>query len=612
MCGITGFLNWSQDVSKEKEILKKMTDSISHRGPDDEGFWVSKHVAFGHRRLIVIDPEGGHQPMIYNDYVLVFNGEIYNYKELREELMLKGHSFKTNSDTEVLLHCYIEWKEECPKYMNGIFAFAVWDQQKQQLYLARDHLGVKPLFYAQRGTSFLFGSELKALLANPLVEPVIDLEGLAELFCLNPFHTPGNGVYKDVHQLLPGHYIIVGKENETCRQPMIKIQRFFYLKSKPHTDSIDETVETIRRLLIDSVKRQLQSDVPIAAMLSGGVDSSGLVAIAAKEFEKQGRQLDTFSLTFENDEKQFKPDFIRPTRDEPYARLVSDHSKTKHHTVSLKDQEIIDNLMVPLKARDYPGIGEIESSISLLFGEMKKTSTVAISGESSDELFSGYGSWFFNEKLLNTEKFPWLINFIPPSKVLSEEFQLKIKPDQFIHQKYLEAVKEIDFLEGENDIQRKQRQMSHMFISRYLGFMFERKDRNSMTHGYEVRVPYSDYRIAQYLWNVPLEMKSIDGIEKGLLRRALKGLLPDEVLNRKKSGYPANRSLQYLEKVNQMILDILKDPSSPLLRFIDIDKVHQLIKDSALDFDQNGGVRIAEFLIQFNQWIKDYKVQFRF
>ncbi|MEV2454250.1 asparagine synthase (glutamine-hydrolyzing) [Paenibacillus larvae] len=608
MCGIAGWVDWSVDLSNQQETLKKMTDAIIHRGPDEEGFWFSEHAAFGHRRLIVIDPEGGLQPMLYKSgngtIALTFNGEIYNYQELRIELEEKGHVFLTKSDTEVLLHAYLEWQENCVQHLNGIFAFGIWDERSNQLMLGRDHLGVKPLFFAQRGSAILFGSEIKVLLAHPLVKAEVDIEGLSEIFCLGPMRTPGHAVFKDIHELRAGYYMLVTSND-------VKTKQYWKLESKTHTDDVNTTVERIRALLQDTVKRQLIADKPVVTMLSGGLDSSGLTALAGNEFRSKGKKLHTYSLAFANDEQDFEEDFLRRDRDEPWVKRVAEHVGTMHHSVEMGPEILIENLLIPMRTRDLPGVGELETSLYLLFKEMKKEATVALSGESADEVFSGY-PWFYQEQFLTADIFPWNINQFYYTDILSEEMKAKINPKQYQQQKFQEAVREIPFLPGENELQMKQRQMSYMFITRFLPFMLERKDRASMITGLEVRVPYCDYRLVEYLWNVPFEMKSIDKIEKGILRRVFQTVLPHDVCYRKKSAYPSTKDHSYLQGISKWMLHILNDDTSPILPLINVEKARAIAEGRDKVIFGNEAKGIMDYLIQVNSWLKEYNIELVF
>lgn len=605
MCGIAGWVDWTRNLSDQKPVLKKMTDSITHRGPDADGFWFSEQAAFGHRRLIVIDPEGGRQPMLYEQdghtLALTYNGELYNYRELRAELQDKGHIFQTASDTEVLLHAYLEWQEDCVTHFNGIFAFGIWDGRRKQLMLGRDHLGVKPLFYVQQGNAIIFGSEIKVLLSHPLVEAEVDTEGLAEVFALGPMRTPGNGIFKNINEVRAGHFMTVTADE-------VKTEQYWKLKSKKHTDDVETTVKTIRSLLEDTVKRQLISDRPLVTMLSGGLDSSGLTAMAGEDYKGQGKTLHTYSIDFVNDEKDFEQDFLRRDRDEPWVQRVSEYVGTEHHSYVLGADQLVENLLVPMRARDLPGVGELETSLYLLFKEMKKDATVALSGESADEVFSGY-PWFHQEEFLNADVFPWNINLRFFSSILSDEFKAKIQPEHYQKARFNDALEEVPFLDGESELEAKQRQMSYMFITRFLPFMLDRKDRSSMMTGFEVRVPFCDYRLVEYLWNVPFEMKSIDNIEKGILRRAFEGYLPDDVRNRKKSAYPSTKDAAYLEGISKWMLKVLDDPESPILPMIDVDRVQTIAEGKSEKITGTAARSLLDYLLQINYWLKDYNIR---
>ena len=604
MCGIAGWIDWSRDLAKENQTLKNMTDAIEHRGPDAEGNWLRGHAALGHRRLIVIDPDGGTQPMLYQDgektIALTYNGELYNYLELRNELIERNHQFTTNSDTEVLLHAYLEWDEECVHHFNGIFAFGIWDERKERLMLGRDHLGVKPLFYTVKDEQVLFGSEIKALLAHPDVQAEIDTEGLSEVFGLGPMKTPGKAIFKDIHEVRAGHYM-------TCTKDHVNTVQYWKLQSKEHTDDVDTTVRTIRGLLEDTVKRQLIADKPLVSMLSGGLDSSGLTAIAGKNFKEKNKILPTYSIDFVNNEESFKEDFLRRDLDEPWVKRVSEHVGTDHTSIVFDAEKLVENLLTPMRARDLPGVGEIETSLYLLFKEMKKDATVALSGESADEVFSGY-PWFHQEEYLDADVFPWLLNIGGIAGVLKKDLRDKLNIQDYQKQRYQEALRELPQLDGESDVEAKQRRMSYMFITRFLPFMLDRKDRASMMTGFEVRVPFCDYRLVEYLWNIPFEMKNIDDIEKGILRRAFEGYLPDDVRNRRKSAYPSTKDDAYLEGVQKWMISILDNPASPILELIDVDAVRKIAEGTS-SLPDSRAKGLLDYLIQVNGWLDEYDIK---
>jgi asparagine synthase (glutamine-hydrolysing) len=608
MCGIVGWIDWERDLSGERTTIEAMTKTLYWRGPDQQGVWISPMAAIGHRRLIVIDPDGGTQPMVYEDpqgrVVLAYNGEIYNFRELRQELQSLGHRFQTRSDTEVVLRGYLQWGEGLPKKLNGIFAFAVWDERKRQLLLVRDHLGVKPLYYTQIGQTILFASEMKALLAHPEVKPEVDAEGLAEIFVMT-VRTPGHGVYRGIKEVLPGKSIGFtsnGKHEEI----------YWELQSKPHTDDLETTFLYIRELLRDTVKRQLVADMPVVSLLSGGLDSSGIAAIAAEEYRKQGKEpLRTFSVDFVNSERDFKENLMHRSLDTPWVKRVSEHAKTNHQLVILNDQDLIQHLSINYRARDLPGSGNMDTSLYLLFKEMKKSATVALSGESADEVFGGY-IWFHTKEMIEADTFPWAVFAMQqdhPFSYLSEEVQRAIRPKEYIRTRYLEALQKVPHLDGEGKAEARMREVLYLNQKYFLLMLLERKDRMSMATGLEVRVPFCDYRLVEYVWNIPWKMKCVDEIEKGILRRAFADVLPHDVLYRRKSPYPSTYSPTYLQLIRDQLSAILNDSHSPLIPLISAPKLREFLQGIS---DQDVSFHLVTFierLIQIDSWLREYKVK---
>ncbi|MFO7264250.1 MAG: asparagine synthase (glutamine-hydrolyzing) [Bacillaceae bacterium G1] len=613
MCGIVGWIDFEQDISRQRPILEAMTDTLACRGPDDCGYWIEQNVGIGHRRLIVIDPEGGRQPMVRHRgehaYVLTYNGELYNTEELRQELKGFGHRFRGYSDTEVLLVAYMQWGARCLERLNGIFAFAIWDGAKQQLFLARDRLGIKPLFYAQRGSSFLFASELKALLAHPAVKPEVDAEGLAEIFAIGPARTPGHGVFKDVHELLPGYFLVVDRNG--CRQ-----HRYWQLISQPHEDAWEVTVEKVRYLLADAAERQLVSDVPISTLLSGGLDSSAITAFAAKAVAEKGDgPLRTYSVDYVDNDQYFQPNDFQPETDTPYIRLVADYFGTRHHTVRIDIDALAEALEEAVIARDLPGMADIDSSLYLFCRELKKEATVSLSGEGADEVFGGY-PWFFRQEALATDVFPWSLKVDARNMVLSEEMVQYVRPLEYIRHRYQQALAEVPRLAGEPPEDARLREIAYLTLTRWMPVLLDRKDRMSMAVGLEVRVPFCDHRLVEYVWNVPWAMKAADGQAKGLLRAAMKGVLPEAVLSRKKSPYPKTFHPGYLAAMRQRVGDILSDPASPLRPLVNAAAVRQLIDaDSEFDIPWFGQLmrlpQLLAYLVQVDLWMRRYRVTIR-
>lgn len=613
MCGITGWIDWDNRLEqpRNRQILAAMIATLESRGPDDSGQYVAPNIAFGHRRLSVMDPKHGAQPMIRRrggrTYIITYNGELYNAPELRKELEILGYSFETNCDTEVLLTAYMEFGTMCVKKLNGIFAFGIWDEEKKRLFLGRDRIGVKPLFYAQRESQFVFGSEMKTLLANPLIEPNVDMEGLAEIFMVGPARTPGNGIFRDVRELKPGHALVFTKDGQ-------KMMRYWSLESKPHEDDFDQTVENVRRLLLDTVQRQLVADVKVCTFLSGGLDSSALTAIAAQHYKEQKMgQLSTYSVDYIDNDKYFKASAFQPNSDAPWVERMSEYYHTDHHRILIDNIELAKSLPKATLARDFPGMADVDTSLYLFSREIKKGATVALSGECADEIFGGY-PWFYREDMIQANAFPWSPRPEMRLDWLSPEVKSSMDLVEYAKSRYHDAIAEVPKLPGETGTAARMREIFYLSLTRWMPTLLDRKDRMSMAFGLEVRVPYCDHRIVDYAWNVPWEMKNYQNREKGLLRLALTGILPYDVLWRKKSPYPKTHNPEYLKMVKNWALDILNDSSSPLVDLIDVKKINEIAKmDLAASnipwFGQlMGGAQLFAYLIQVDTWLRSYKV----
>ncbi|MRG88225.1 asparagine synthase (glutamine-hydrolyzing) [Salinibacillus xinjiangensis] len=612
MCGITGIIDWKKNVEIERESLQRMTDTLTLRGPDDSHLWIDEHAAFGHKRLAVVDLEGGKQPMSKSDnrytYTIVYNGELYNTNELRMELKKKGYPFHTTSDTEVLLTAYMEWKEDCVQYLNGIYAFGVWDEEKEQCFMARDRLGVKPLFYLHDGVRFLFGSELKALLAHPSTKAVVDREGLSEIFGLGPSRTPGHGIFKDIHELRAGHSLTFSKDG-------LQIFRYWNVQSHEHNDSIEETTKKVRELFVDAVQRQLVADVPVSTFLSGGLDSSGITAIASNYFQQQGRgTLTTFSIDYEGNEQYFQASKFQPSSDQPWIEKMVNHFSTNHHYEVISGFELADLLKESVRLRDQPGMADIDSSLLWFCQRIKQHTTVSLSGECADEIFGGY-PWFHDPTGNQGTGFPWMKSLDARIDLLHPEWQKKLNLKGYVYQRYQETINETPRLDGEREEDAKRRELFYLNMHWFMAQLLDRKDRMSMGASLEVRVPFADHKLVEYVWNIPWEMKMLHGREKGILRKALEGILPDEVLYRKKSPYPKTFQPEYTRQVITWMKEILADSESPIFEFVDRKKVDAIVNSEGKEFKDPWygqlmkGPQLIAHLCQIDYWLRTYQVK---
>lgn len=608
MCGIAGWIDPHKKIVPRQSLLEAMASPMTCRGPDGSGTWVTPLCGLAHRRLVVIDPEGGMQPMSrrYGDavYTIVYNGELYNFQDLRRELHALGYTFGSRSDTEVLLTAYIAWGESAVDHLNGIFAFAIWNSHTQTLYLARDRLGVKPLFYSDQPDGFVFASEIKGLLAHPLVSRNVNPDGLAEVFALGPSRTPGHGIFRDIKELRAGWHL-------TYRGGHVGARPYWKLDAAPHPDNLDTTVKTVRGLLKDAITRQLVADVPVVTLLSGGIDSSIVTAVAAEAFKPD--RLTSFSIDFKDMARYFRDNGFQTNMDAPWVERVSQYLNTRHVRVELDTPDLDTNLLPALKARDIPGHADVDTSLMVFARYIKQEATVGLSGEAADEVFGGY-PWFHREDSLNATTFPWAMRLKDRLSVLNPEFVEYIDAFRYVEDRYHEALDEVSHLSSETPQEYRIREISYLSITRFLPTLLERKDRMTMAESLEVRVPFCDHRLVEYVYNVPWSMKNLQGVTKGLLRKAAQGWLPDEVLGRKKSPYPSTPNPSYFDAMSQHMLEILEDPGAPLRPLINAARIHEVIAQGPQAeqipwFGQlMGNAQLFAFLVQANAWLKDYRV----
>ncbi len=557
MCGITGWISFRRDLTLWEHELDAMTATMSCRGPDAAGTWYARHAALGHRRLAVIDLPGGAQPMAVDTpdgpVVMVYSGEAYNFTELRDELRRRGAVFRTDSDTEVVLRGYVEWGEAVADHLNGMYAFAIWDSRTEKLVMIRDRMGIKPFYYYETDDGVLFGSEPKAILANPVADHVVNLDGLREMFAFAK--TPGHAVWDGMRELRPGHLAIVDRTGlrETC---------YWQLEATEHTDDQRGTVAHVRELLEDIIRRQLVADVPRCTLLSGGLDSSAMSAIAARQLQENGEVVRTFAVDFANQAENFRAEDIAPTQDTPYVHAVAEHIVCEHEDIMLDGSVMADPEVraAAVGARDIPvGFGDRDNSLYRLFKAIRGRSTVALSGESADEVFGGY-PWFHDDVQRNADTFPWLANPnspIDPTGLMSTEFTRQLDLNSYKADRYRQALGEVPHTDGETGLERRMREVCYLHLTRMVQSLLDRKDRMSMAVGLEVRVPFCDHRLVQYVFNTPWSLKTYDGREKSILRGATYDVLPESVANRKKSGYPGSFDPDYLTAIQSQVRELV-------------------------------------------------------
>lgn len=609
MCGIAGWLDSKRDLNAEHALLMNMSQTLRRRGPDEHGEYIRRDAALLHRRLSVIDPENGQQPMstLYEGekYTIVYNGELYNTSELREELKAAGFGFGTRSDTEVLLKAYCYYKEACAEKLNGIFAFAVYEEGSKRLFLCRDRVGVKPLFYHTYEDGLIFGSEIKAILESGMVAPEIGEEGLYELFFLGPARTAGNGIFKGIGELLPGEYAVY-------EDGALKKTRYYRLTAHEHEDDEQATIERVRYLLTDAVERQLVSDVPMCFFLSGGLDSS-IICQTAANFRKRNNlpAIDTYSVEYADNRKYFEKSLFQPNADYDFIGMMVQSTDSRHHEVVLDNADLADALYPSVEARDLPGYVDIDSSLLLFCREIKKRFTVALSGECADELYGGY-PWYHNHEILFEDCFPWSREQGVRRQVLRDG--LLPRGEEYVREKYLDTIRAVDSLRSDSKVDRRMREMFALNYYWFMQCLLERKDRCSMYSGLEVRVPFCDYRLIDYAYNMPWELKAYGGREKGIIRKAFEDILPREIVYRKKSPYPKTHNPVYMQLCCDRVKTILADKSRKINALLDPEGVRALMEHpDSLSAPWYGQLmrtpQIMAYLIEVDYWLETYHVK---
>ena len=614
MCGIAGFFNPKRDYTREKmkwlPVLERMNKVQKHRGPDQDGTYLSSSCGFAHVRLKIIDLLTGEQPMVRKsgetEFAIVFNGEIYNMHELKESLTAEGASFETASDTEVILVGYMLHGREFIKRLNGIFAAAIWDSHSKTLCLFRDRLGVKPLFYTKKGDTFIFSSEIKGLFAYPGVEPLLDKNGLCEIFALGPAKSYGKGVFKDIFEVLPGHVLTLDRYSYSDKA-------YWSLESRPHEDSMKTTIEKTAWLFSDAVKKQMLSDIPISTFLSGGIDSSLVTAVCAEELKKQGKTLHTFSFDFTDNQKYFKSNAFQPSQDRPFVEQMVSHCGTDHRYLECGNQEQLHCLYKAVDARDLPCMADVESSMLYFCSRVVQHTKVTLTGECADEIFGG-SPWFHNKQAFETDAFPWSQDMAPRQTLLDDALIRELSMEEYAKEAYEKTINETPLLAEDTPEEKRRREIAYLNLRWFMVTLLDRMDRTSMYSGLEARVPFADHRIVEYVFNIPWHMKCPDGLVKGLLRHAGAKLVPKDILWRKKSPYPKTYDPSYEKLLGKQLREVLSTPSSPIRTLLDPKKVQRFL-NSPSDYGRPwygqlmAGPQMLAYMLQVNYWLKAYRVR---
>ena len=598
MCQIAGFCDFTDHFLTKapyyETLLQDMQKKIEHRGRDDRGAYLRDHIGFSHALLCIRDTI---------EYAIIYNGTIFNKDELVLDLQNAGFLFETTSDTEVILYAYMHYGPKFVTKVNGVFSFAIWDKNLEMLFLYRDRIGTKPLFYSLQNNTLVFGSEPKALFAHPKVTPKINTDSLREVLGVGPAHTPGNGIFQGIQEVLPGHYVTFSRYG-------LFDNTYWDLTANPHTDSYPETVDKVSFLLRDAINRQMIAKTPICTFLSGGIDSSIVTAVAANHLKERGETLDTFSFDFEENDKYFLSNTFQPERDVPYVNIMQEHYPTHHTYLECSQDTLFDLLPAAVDARDVPGMTDVDASLLYFCFLVSKHNKVALTGECADEIFGGY-PWFYRKELLEQDGFPWSNDIPTRTQFLNEDLTKELQLAEYSHACYTKALNQAPLLEGESPEEARRRQIGYLNIKWFMQTLVDRMDRTSTYSGLEARVPFADHRIMEYVFNVPWEMKYQNGVEKALLRDATKDLLPERILHRKKSPYPKTYHPAYEKLLIDRLTAIVNDPNAPISPLINKEKAH-LFMTSHKELGKPwygqlmAGPQLMAYFIQINDWMERY------
>ena len=471
--------------------------------------------------------------------------------------------------------------------------------------MARDHFGVKPLFYTMQNNSFVFASEIKAIFKYPGVQKILDAQGISELLGIGPAHTPGTTIFNNIFELKPAHFAVFNRSG-------LHLEKYWSLKSEPHTENFAQTCDHLEFLIEDAITRQLVSDVPLCTFLSGGLDSSIITKYASDYCFKNGLPpLDTYSIDYVDNDKNFVKSDFQPNSDNYYINLMVNKLHTNHHPIVIDTPELAEYLKDAMIARDMPGMADIDSSLLLFCKNVKPTATVSLTGECADEIFGGY-PWFFREDALNSGTFPWSIAIKERQTLLHPSIAKKVDLKGYIDYRYNESLSEVEILDTDSIETAEKRKISHLTLNWFMQTLLDRSDRMAMYNGFELRVPFCDYRLAQYVWNIPWEIKALSGREKGLLRYVARKFLPPEIVDRKKSPYPKTHNPTYLAKVKEMLSDIMANSRAPINYLLNREYIMNILETDGKAFSRPWfgqlmtGPQLMAYLCQVNMWIERY------
>lgn len=614
MSSITGFFQPNTIYSKENEFCIKtihdMSQALIHRGPDEQSFYYFPQGAFNQNFLLAgyIPGTFRHemQPVTRqyrdNSYTLLFDGFINNPEEIAMDLEV--HQFHTEkmSLEELLLFSFLQHGTDFIKNLRGAFALALFDQNHKTLYLFRDPLGLRPLFYCHKANTLVFASEIKGLFPYPGIDPVVTKEGLSELFALGPARRPGSGIFDGIYEVKPGHFLTFGKD-------IFLEEAYHHFEIKEHTDSYNDTMENISYLLDQSFDSLKSSVMPASSLLSGGLDSSIVTAKLAKQAPTA---LATYSLEFDNSRQFFKANAFQPSLDAPFVEEMVTHLGTKHTVYSCNNKNQLDYLKKSVIAHDLPAMADVDSSYIYFCEKVGAQHKIVFTGECADEIFCGY-PWYYHPED-NSTTFPWTKDPSPRLHLLNKDIISKEDIEKHVTTACIDTCTEIGLDDSLTPKESLHHKNFYLTIRYFMQTLINRGDRAAATNSMDARMPFAYQELAEYLFNVPFYMQAKNEERKHLLREYAKSLLPEEIRLRKKSPYPKTYDPGYEAMVNNELLNELRKPDCPLHAFIDKEKTETFcrqVKDLSRPWygQLMAGPQLVAYYLQVLYWIEHYHIR---
>ena len=603
MSKIIGALSFKNDLRLKENMFNNMLDSLKSRG--DKNKEIKTYL---NNEVCVLGEEDSFYNYKFNqyEYIISLDGFIFNKEELKEELKENGFEFNTNLDAEVILKLFIAYGDRMFEKLNGVYSFVLFDGKNKSIYLVKDAFGIKPFYYTKVNDIFLFSSEIKGILGSKIIKPVLDRKGIEEVICLSPDHINGNTLYKNIYELKNASFLKISKIDGSSLGFDIKEHTYWKIREYEHTNSLDETAKKVRDLIDESIYNNVSLNKNVGAMLSGGLDSSILVWIVSKMYKDVNKEsFRTFSVKYKDNNKHFVKNDFEQSEDDKYIKLMVDKLSLNHTEIEIDTPELFDSLEEALLARDMPGMADIDSSLYVFSKRIKESVDTVISGECSDEIFGGY-PWYFKET--SFDNFPWSNAIIERQGLLNKNIRDKL------NFKVKDIIKKLcDYeLNGISDIYKKK---TYLTMNYFMQTLIDRSDRMCAHNNLNIVVPFCDKKIAEYMWNVPWEMKALGGREKGLLRYAYKDILPEEIVYRKKSPYPKTFNPSYMLKVKDKLLEILNDDTSKIHNLFDKEFILNLVLNDKEDFKTPWFGQLMRkpqfmaYIITVNMWLERYNIE---